>query len=159
MKSLKLRCPKIPPQTIEVIAIALICPPELDSKTLLLKIPPLSVKGPREIKSVLTRKPPPLIQLSQYEKILCRLLEELSRLSDWNYSPCYRSKHIPGTVRVATRVNLPFILLNGHVIKLLSKIISFYLQICAVLRPYQKNFFVQWLVASIETQEWSKYKE
>ena len=55
------------------------------------------------------------------------------------------------------------ILANGYIKLfsrfLFSKFISLYSLIGAILRPYQRRFFVQWMAVSVEIHMWPKYKD
>lgn len=48
---------------------------------------------------------------------------------------------------------------NGHSVKLPSIFIYSFLNIFAILKAYQRSFFVQWVTVSVEIHVWTEYRD
>lgn len=77
----------------------------------------------------------------------------------YNYlSPNHKQKHGWGAHRTPGEVTA-IVLLNGHGIKVLSKLLSLYSEISATLRPPQRSFFGQGIVVNADVHSWSKHRK
>lgn len=62
----------------------------------------------------------------------------------------------PSRDDIDPRGTICFVLLNGHVVKLLSECLFFYVYICATLSFGQRNFLLQWSLVNAEIHNNSK---